>query len=104
MRWNHLTCSLGAVSQLAGDVEFPFGAFGHQLQGFHPTRDYLADAECGRLAALDGAVEQRSVNQRTFVVALYLVGSFGISACVAFVDNFVLEPACLLYTSPSPRD
>ena len=73
MRRNHLTCSLGAVSQLAGNVEFPFGAFGHQLQGFHPTRDYLADAECGRLAALDGAVEQRSVNQCAFVVALYLV-------------------------------
>lgn len=54
---------------------------------------HLVYTERGRLAAFDGAVEQRSVNQCAFVVALHLVGGFGIAAHVSFRDNFVLKSA-----------
>ena len=64
--------ALRSVCQITGDVEFPLGTFGHKLKGFHPTGYHLVYTERGRLAALDGAVEQRSVNQCAFVVALYL--------------------------------
>jgi hypothetical protein len=90
---NHLAGTLRSVCQVAGDVEFPLGTFGHKLKGFHPTGYHLVYTECGRLAALDGAVEQRSVNQCAFVVALYLVGCFGIVTDVSFCDNFVLKSA-----------
>ena len=78
MGGNHLAGTLRSVCQITGDVEFPLGTFGHKLKGFHPTGYHLVYTECGRLAALDGAVEQRSVNQCAFVVALHLVGCFGI--------------------------
>ena len=58
---NHLAGTLRSVCQITGDVEFPLGTFGHKLKGFHPTGYHLVYTECGRLAALDGAVEQRSV-------------------------------------------
>ena len=84
---NHLAGTLRSVCQVAGDVEFPLGTFGHKLKGFHPTGYHLVYTECGRLAALDGAVEQRSVNQCAFVVALYLVGCFGIVTCLLYTSD-----------------
>ena len=63
------------------------------MQGFYPSGDHLVDAKRSGLSTLDGAVEQGSVYQRTFVVALYLVSSFGIVAYVAFLDDLVLQAA-----------
>ena len=85
-------CALCAVGQLGGDVEFPLGADGHELQGFHPAGDDLRDTEGGGRSAPHGAVEHRAVDERAVVVHLHGVRGFGLRAG-AFAHYFVLQPA-----------
>ena len=50
-------CAAVAICKVRGDEQFPLGTDWHQLQGFRPTLNDLADREGGRLSALVGAVE-----------------------------------------------
>ena len=70
---NHLAGTTCAVTQIAGDVEFPFRSYRHQLQGFYPSGNYLVYTEGGGLATLDAAVKQGAIDECTLVVALYAV-------------------------------
>ena len=69
MRRNAVTRTTSAIGQLGRDIQTPLGTFLHQLQGFGPTSDHTANREFGRLAALVGAVEDLTGNQRAFVVS-----------------------------------
>ena len=69
MRRNAVTRATSTIGQLGRDIQTPLGTFLHQLQGFGPTSDHTANREFGRLAALVGAVEDLTGNQRAFVVS-----------------------------------
>src|SRR5262245_45948263 len=58
---------LVAVGQVGRQIQLPFGADRHELQGFGPASDDLVDRERGRLATLVRAVELRAVDQRPTV-------------------------------------
>ena len=74
------------------DEESVFRTFLHELQSFGPSLYHSVERECGRFAALYGAVEERSVHEHALIVALHLVGGFR-SASVAFLYHLILQSA-----------
>jgi len=66
--WDLAAGTASAVGEVGGDVEFPFVAGAHELEGFGPALDQLADAEGGGLATGDGAVEDGAIGEGAVVV------------------------------------
>ena len=81
-----------AVSQLVRDEEFVFRPYGHELQTFGPTLNNAVERERNRLAALVTAVENSAVDERTFIMYAYRVGSFGLLTDSG-LQYFVLQTA-----------
>ena len=87
------TGSLAAVSEVAGNKEPPSGTFLHELKSLGPSCDYLSDAESGRLSALDGTVENGTVDESSGVMNCYgiVLTRLGTGA---FFNDKILKAAC----------
>lgn len=84
--------AIGAVGQIGGDGDAPFGAHGHELEGFREAGDDLTDVE---LDGLFGLVEHRAVYQRA-LVHHFCSGGLAVLGCVVLLlaaggQNFILE-------------
>src|SRR5690606_17261369 len=87
---NGTTCTALTVGQVRWDVEHPLGAFLHELERFRPTGDHAVHWELRRFAALDRAVEFRTVDQGSAVMHGNGIGGLGALAA-PLLHYFVLQ-------------
>ena len=89
---NGSTGTTGTVTQTVGDEETVLGTFLHELQTLGPTGDHLLQGEGGGLSTLVTAVEHRTVDERTLVVAHYrILGRWLLT--VTLLEHLVLQTA-----------
>ena len=87
-----LSCAMLTVAEAVRYEEAVLGSLLHELQTLRPTGYNTVERERGGLAALYGAVEERTVYEHALVVALHAVGGFRLAA-VALLEHLILQTA-----------
>ena len=92
--WNKRAGAIRSVGEVRRNLEFEFVTDFHELETFGPTGNHAIQGKTDGFAALDGAVEDRSVEQRAVIMDFHGVGGFGRSCARAFLHHSIFQTGC----------
>ena len=87
---NDISGTVGAITEVGGDVKAEFAADFHKLKRFGPAGDDLIDREFDRFTTLDGAVKNFAGQKFSFIMDAHHIFGAGAFAACSGGEDFIL--------------